>query len=512
MTSCASTANRSAGRRTALLAWLAAGAALWLLMCWRSMALPLSHDEHMYVAAGKLIAEQQVPYRDYPYFQMPYLPYLYAGLFALTPYLLAAGRLFSVLCALGIVLLLALECRRLWAPAAPALRTWVVAAGLGLLVFNPLFNYAGFWAWNHTPAVLLLLAAYGVHCRARGRPGFHFLCGALVGLSVGLRLTMIVAVAPFALALTVEGRPGRSRAQRAGLIMMFGAGLLAGLLPALAVMARSPSNFWFDNVRYHALNAQWAADPLRGQLSRKAVFLLRQVLLLPGNLLLALSAAVLAWRFSVRPGTAEFRRPRAGCAGWLAMVLFLGALVPDPPQLQYFFALVPFAIIAVLEQLAAQPPERQARGARVLAVAAVLTIAAGLPAYRCLWTACAPEQWVPVRVHRAGERLAASAAGARVITIAPIYPLEGGARIPAVCAAGSFGWRMGALLEAGARRRLRLATPRDVDELAAANRPAVLLTGSERPREEEPLLDFARRQGWGRRDITDGLTLHGAIF
>jgi hypothetical protein len=194
------------------------------------------------------------------------------------------------------------------------------------------------------------------------------------------------------------------------------------------------------------------------------------------------------------------------------VVLFLGALLPDPPQLQYFFALVPFAILAMLEQLAAQPPERQARGTRVLAVAAALTIAAGLPAYRGLWTARAPAQWVPVRIHRAGERLAASAAGARVITIAPIYPLEGGARIPAACAAGSFGWRVGALVAADARRRLRVATPRDVDELVAASQPAVLLTGSERPREEEPLLDYARHQGWGRRALPDGLVLHGANF
>jgi len=511
MTGGAPGASRPGDRRTPRWAWPVVGAVLVLMVCWRGMALPLSHDEHMYVAAGKLIAERHVPYRDFPFFQMPYLPYVYAGLFLLTPYLLAAGRLVSVACSLGIALLLALECWRLWGLAPHGLRTSVVACALALLVFNPLFNFAGFWAWNHSPAVLLLLAAYGAHRRARGRNRFHFLSGALIGLSVGIRLTMVVALLPFVLALAAGDRPGRRPAERVAHVLMLTAGLLAALLPALLVYAQSPSNFLFDNVRYHVLNAQWAADPQIGQYTRKAVFVLRTVLL-PGNLVLVLSAAVLAWRRLPRPGGETWRRPGADCAGLLAAALFLGALVPDPPQLQYFFALVPFAILAALGQLAAQPLERQVRGVRVLAVAAVLTIAAGLPAYRYLWTARTPAQWIPVRIHRDGERLAALASGAQVISIAPLFPLEGGARIPAACAAGSFGWRVGALVDADARRRLRLPTPWDVDELVAASQPAVLLTGSDRPPEEQPLIDYARRQSWGHRVVAGNLVLHGPMY
>ena len=43
------------------------------------MRKELSHDEQMYVAGGELPAQGLLPYRDYPYLQMPNLAFTYAG-------------------------------------------------------------------------------------------------------------------------------------------------------------------------------------------------------------------------------------------------------------------------------------------------------------------------------------------------------------------------------------------------------------------------------------------------
>src|SRR5437867_13395193 len=71
------------------------------------MTTGLSHDEHQHVTAGAVIArEGLLPYRDFPHFHTPYLPFLYALLFRATDHLLLAGRLFSVASSTAMVALL----------------------------------------------------------------------------------------------------------------------------------------------------------------------------------------------------------------------------------------------------------------------------------------------------------------------------------------------------------------------------------------------------------------------
>ena len=56
------------------------------------MTKGLSHDEHQHVAAGALVArEGLMPYRDFPHFHTPYLPFIYALLFRATDHLLLAA-------------------------------------------------------------------------------------------------------------------------------------------------------------------------------------------------------------------------------------------------------------------------------------------------------------------------------------------------------------------------------------------------------------------------------------
>jgi hypothetical protein len=60
-------------------AWLAA-AALGFLLVALAILRPVDHDESQYVAAARLTAAGLLPYRDYPYFQTPLQPFLFAPL------------------------------------------------------------------------------------------------------------------------------------------------------------------------------------------------------------------------------------------------------------------------------------------------------------------------------------------------------------------------------------------------------------------------------------------------
>src|SRR5438034_5137887 len=67
-----------------------------LLLLAQSLLKPLDHDENQFVASGWLIARAGLlPYRDFPYFHLPYLSLVYALPFLVTNYLLLTARLIS---------------------------------------------------------------------------------------------------------------------------------------------------------------------------------------------------------------------------------------------------------------------------------------------------------------------------------------------------------------------------------------------------------------------------------
>src|SRR5579862_7819198 len=83
------------------------GLLLLVLLFGRSMMRNFDMDEHQFVAPGVFLADHGLlPYRDYPYFHMPHLVYLGGAATAWIPYKLLAGRMISVLCGWGTLLLL----------------------------------------------------------------------------------------------------------------------------------------------------------------------------------------------------------------------------------------------------------------------------------------------------------------------------------------------------------------------------------------------------------------------
>ena len=57
----------------------------------------LHRDEHQHVAAGTLLARNWLlPYQDYPFFHMPYLAFIYGGIFIFSDHLFFSARIFSM--------------------------------------------------------------------------------------------------------------------------------------------------------------------------------------------------------------------------------------------------------------------------------------------------------------------------------------------------------------------------------------------------------------------------------
>src|SRR5580704_8794792 len=80
---------------------------VFILLLGRSMNRDLDPDEHQFVAPPALLVQDHLlPYVDYPYFHMPNLVFIYAGLTGWTSYKLLAARVVMTLCGTGTVILL----------------------------------------------------------------------------------------------------------------------------------------------------------------------------------------------------------------------------------------------------------------------------------------------------------------------------------------------------------------------------------------------------------------------
>ncbi len=483
----------------------------------RTMQRALDHDEHQFVASAATWARHGLlPYRDFPHFHMPYLVWLYGFGDVLTgrPFLVA--RLVSVAAAWLTMLLVHGAVRR----AVPDGRPWarhLLASGTALaLLFNPLFTYTSGLAWNHDLAVLLATAAFLAATRAGTHGPRMLLAGVLLGLATGVRLSVAPLGAPLLLVALASAGPGRRLAAAARFVV----GAVAALMPALALAALAPGEALFDNLGYPALNTAYRvqegftrAMDLPGKLRYIALDVFGQ----PGNLLLVaflLAGCVVA---PLRGDGRDASRRRL-VLGFLPFLL-LGGFAPTPSWYQYFYALVPFALLGGALGTAAAVERRGARvvGGLLLVGCVGASAWATLPDYRTLSNLRDPASWTPERERAAGLEVRALLGpvphdpstpdrAPRVLTLGPVACLEAGLDVDPAFASGPFAWRSAGFLTPEERATHGLVGP---DELAAhldARPPDAVLLGCEK-RGEEPLVGWADARGWTAHALADGRVL-----
>ena len=105
---------------------------------------------------------------------------------------------------------------------------------------------------------------------------------------------------------------------------------------------------------------------------------------------------------------------------------------------------------------------------------------------------------VPVKAHRFGIEIASLAGPGKILTLAPLYPLEGGVPIYRELAVGPFAYRLAHLLPPEKRTRLRVVAPDDLPALLQREPPAAILLGAEPEDIESALRQHATEHGFQR--------------
>jgi hypothetical protein len=473
----------------------------------------LDHDEHQFVASATLLARHgYLPYRDYPYFHVPYLVVIDALVFLVTDHLLMGARLLSIVSSAATVLLIASTISRWMRESALPLRRISMVAAVLVLLASPAFMATSGRAWNHDIPTLLAVIAFVIACRSSTEQragGRWFAIGALLGVATGVRLTFAPIAGAFFLALMTFEGVERARRRRSGLL--FALGLTIALLPCTIMMVIAPRGFIFGNFQYPFLNMAFRGGEhyVRGVTPEgKLDFVLLDLLSKPGNLVALL--------FFVVPLAIGFKMHRRELNGHFDLRLlllvvicsFIGALAATPLFPQYFFTPIVFMMLAGMAVVAriTTTEKRRRQWKWAVALALIISVPSVVIGYRDVVRVAKWDDWVPIQVHERGVEVAKLAKNGPVLTLAPLFPLEGHAEIYPELATGPFAFRVGPYVEEANETRLKIWDPDNFASHLADRPPTLVLVGAEKS-EEVPLIGYAQQHRTPIAQITPSFSM-----
>jgi hypothetical protein len=493
-------------------------AALCLTIVANGMTKPLGRDEQMYCTAGVLLAQGKAIYRDFSYpSQMPCHPLLYAGLFRAfnTQHYLLVGRLTSVVCDILVMVLIVAIYRRLFGMFRTS-GILLALAGAVLYVFNPLVDYANGYAWNHDVVILCVILSLWlfVSCDSARQSGPWRLAaiGALLTLASCMRITAVLVQVLFLCFLL--GRPASSVRQRLRNTVPFLIGTAMMLVWPVFVIVQAWRPFLLNLVRIPVLYGEWLRAI--GMVHNKPKLIV-SCLAEPGYLMVIVTAifvyALVAWQH--RKVTMLNGR-NVLLTVLLVVTFFVIAFIPPTMWKQYLAMPVPFLIVSLAYPLlylrsaaGNTAARRHFRIAGALTVVCVIVAVVSHPVvlYRTP-VLLVPESWVPVRVHRISEDIfELSGEEKRVLTLAPLFALEGGCTVYPELSAGSIVYRIADSLSPAERALAHTAGPETLGPLVESEPPSAVVLGVEMDFLEASLFDLAVRpeeQEWEKRVYADG--------
>lgn len=476
------------------------------------MTKALSHDEHQHVAAGALMArEGLLPYRDFPHFHTPYLPVVYSVLYRMSDQLLWAGRLFSVLCATAMVGIVSAVAYGLFRDRGKAL-PWLIALGTTLLFLTSIvfINTTG-RAWNQEPALLFALLAVLVQAAGlrRGSARFLFAAGILLAMAIGLRITYAPLVAPFLLAVWFFRAPFRRSIQP---LLALSSGMLLGGSGMIAFFLLDPEACWFGNFEFAKVNITYrfaTGEPRTMTFLKKLRFFFKLVVrpdsALFATALISVIAAYIARRTApgtgaaagIDSGSRSARRMECLFVALLFPFLLYGSFAPSPAFEQYFYSLVPFTILAALYALACIPSESiwLRRGLVACAVCVLFSIGFAYRGYQRFGDFFQVAEWSTSKLNRRIEDIRALVPKGRVLTLAPLYPLEAGLTIYPSLNNGPFAWRVSSFVDPEKAARIDMVTVLTLAATLEKSPPDAILVGYEKVG-EKMFVDYAMSHGF----------------
>jgi len=288
-------------------------------------------DEGTYLLVSRLVVEGQLPYHDFFYPQMFFLPYVYGAWMKLVGYSWYGARLLSA--ALSVILGL-LVYRQV--ALAAGTRAWGVLASV-LFAFSSLgFGWYPLIKTFALPTLLLFAACAVLSTQSRWRWAAS---GLLFGLSVACRVYVIGVAPAFLIEMYLAERGHRARLMQ---LARFAVGFVVALLPAELLFLIDPATFVFNIVGNQVIRTDfglmsWWAQKTQAPLTLLAINSAEGVASFQFLVLFLLN--LVAWVSDA------LSRERLSLPSTIAISLLLVSLVPTPVYAQYFSIPIPFLVV-----------------------------------------------------------------------------------------------------------------------------------------------------------------------
>jgi 4-amino-4-deoxy-L-arabinose transferase-like glycosyltransferase len=476
-------------------------AALSLVIFADSMTKPLGRDEQVYCTAGVLLAQGKMIYRDFSYLsQMPYHPLLYAAMFRIlnTTHFLLVARIFSCLCDVLVVVCIVGIYRRVLS-SFPISAMLLGASAAVLYVFNPFVDYANGFAWNNDVVILCVVLSFwlfiAVDFKKKSKYWRIAVIAALLTLATCMRITLaLVQLLFFVFLLTWRAD---SIKQKFKTILPFLIATVVIAIWPLWTIALAPRAFFLNLFRVSILNNEWVRQT--GMFHSKLNMILL-ILATPNCLALIWIAiflcGIVIWK---RRELIISNAQDLLLAVLLVFTFFIIALAMPVTWEQHLATPIPFIVISFAFPLLylrkrdsnTGPGEYFKLACVLISVSIVATIISYPVILQRVPKFFDAQSWTPVQLHQISEDIAAKTKSPKLIlTLAPLYALEGRCDIYTELSSGPFVYRVADLMTASDLETIKAVGPKTLEALLEKSPPSAVILGVEFDFLEAPLFQM----------------------
>ncbi len=246
--------------------------------------------------------------------------------------------------------------------------------------------------------------------------------------------------------------------------------------------------------------------------------LLTQSLTTCGYLALIITALILLALTWLNRRKIQFKFPSHFFLAVSLIVLFFAIAIVLPTTWKQHLAMpVPFIIITLAWPVAffheARPVTWKNKlfltGSSLIIISAIIAVISYPVVLRRIPAIFDHQNWVPVRVHKISKDIAAKAGNdGQILTLAPLWALEGGCDIYPELSAGPFVYRIGDFLSPEDRALTHTTSPNTIAELTKATPPGAVVLGADMPIFDDTLYQAVVTPEWKKQEYSEfGLTV-----
>lgn len=454
----------------------------------------MTSDEQMYCTGGYMLSKGLMIYRDFSYIaQLPWHPILLAGIYkisATTHYLLAA-RLFSVICDILIAVCIFSIFRKIFRQYYFE-GIFAGLAGSSIFVFNPYSNYLMGLAWNHDLVVLCIVLSFRIFIGIESNDKYNWLRNAAIGslliIAMWTRPTSVF-VLPIFIAMII------AKTRLKYFWIFLGGAIVFSIVPVWIIVCSGRAFFvniytipTLNSELLHKLGIAYSKFFLTFMAVRNKEFLF----------LILLAIVVWVYVFVKRRKIVFADKANALLAGMLVIASFVIAYFPPTMWKQYLGIPVVFVIISLACGLFYSLKCTKIWIYGFIALA-IFTAAKQNPFSKIAKIADF-QKWTPMKVHKISKNIVgdkilrpkwtscgrfAQNDKKPILTLTPLYAIEGGGKIYRRLSAGAFAFRVAGKLSEEDQKITHAAGLGEMRKMIEENQPAAIVIGPELTRFEK---------------------------